>query len=99
MERPGASGSGWRSDVLAIALRPRRSLSPSRVGSGLRSRSCGDGHLADQHPTTEALVVKILRAVVRDPKFVAHDPSAHSVGTLKFHSLVIVTFAGDPSVR
>ena len=29
---------------------------------------------------------KVLRAVVRDSKFVARDPSPHSVGTLKFRS-------------
>jgi len=43
-------------------------------------------------PTTEALVVKILRPVVRDPKCVARDPGPHSLGTLKFYSLVAVSF-------
>jgi hypothetical protein len=37
-------------------------------------------------PATESLVVKVLRAVVRDSKFVARDPSPHSGGTLKFRS-------------
>jgi hypothetical protein len=50
----------------------------------------GDRVSLASDPTTEALVVKLPRAVVRDPKFVARDPSAHSVGTLRFYSLVTV---------